>query len=145
MTEVHHALFAYYEIFGIIYINKSTNLWSCIHSALLKNHGCYHADNMLICSELHFNFFQFPQYLLSLSLGCSFLSRGCSLSHLSPLSIYPVVCCRIHARRIFFFDDGVNMDWSCCRCPSIVFDMLVLLFVHASGFVHSSFICCNVL
>jgi hypothetical protein len=82
--------------------------------------------------------------MLSLSCGWS-LSHGCSLSHVSPLSIYPVVCCRIHARRIFFFDDGVNMEWSCCRCPSIVSDMLVLLFVHASGFVHSSFICCNVL
>jgi hypothetical protein len=35
---------------------------------------------------------------------------GCSLSHVSPLSMYPLVCCRIRARRIFFVDDGVNMD-----------------------------------
>jgi hypothetical protein len=47
MTAVHHALFAYYDIFGIIYINKLTNLSSCIHSALIKNHGGYHADNMI--------------------------------------------------------------------------------------------------
>jgi hypothetical protein len=60
MTEVHYALFAYYNIFGIIYTNKSTNLRSCIHSALIKNHGGYHADNMIICLELHFNLFQIP-------------------------------------------------------------------------------------
>jgi hypothetical protein len=60
MTAVHHALFAYYAIFGIIYINKSTSLRSCIHSAFIKNYGGYHADNMIICSELHFNLFQVP-------------------------------------------------------------------------------------
>jgi hypothetical protein len=58
-------------------------------------------------------------YALSLSRGCSLslsraddlsISHGCSLSHISPLSLYPVVSFRIHACRIFFFDDGVNMD-----------------------------------
>jgi hypothetical protein len=28
---------------------------------LIKNHGGYHADNMIICSELHFNLFQVPK------------------------------------------------------------------------------------
>jgi hypothetical protein len=60
MTAVHHAIFAYYDIFGIIYINKSSNLCSRTHSTLLKTHGGYHADNMIICSELHFNLFQIP-------------------------------------------------------------------------------------
>jgi hypothetical protein len=60
MPAVHHAIFAYYDIFGIIYINKSTNLCRCIHSAMIKNHGGYHADNRIICSEFHFNLFQIP-------------------------------------------------------------------------------------
>ena len=34
MTAVHHSLFAYYDIFGIIYINKSTN-WSKIMEAIM--------------------------------------------------------------------------------------------------------------
>jgi hypothetical protein len=46
------------NLVGIIYIIKSTNLFSCIHSALIKNHGGYHADNMIICSELCSNIFQ---------------------------------------------------------------------------------------
>jgi hypothetical protein len=60
MAAVHHALFAYYDIFRIIYINKSSNLCSRTHSALIKTYGGYHADNMIICSELHFNLFQIP-------------------------------------------------------------------------------------
>jgi hypothetical protein len=58
MAAVHHPLFAYYDIFGINHMNKSTNLCSCIHSSLIKNHGGYHADNIIICSELHFNLFK---------------------------------------------------------------------------------------
>jgi hypothetical protein len=60
MTAVRHALFAYYDIFGIIYINKSSNLCSRTHSALVKTHGGYHAHNMIISSELQFNLFQIP-------------------------------------------------------------------------------------
>jgi hypothetical protein len=60
MTAVHHALVAYYDIFGIICINKSCYVCSRTHSALIKTHGGYHADNMIICSELHFNLFQIP-------------------------------------------------------------------------------------
>jgi hypothetical protein len=60
MTAVHHARFAYYDIFGIIYIYKSSNLCSRTHSALINTHGGYGADDMIICSELHFNLFQIP-------------------------------------------------------------------------------------
>jgi hypothetical protein len=51
---------------------------------------------------------------LSLSRADALFSLGDALfsfadvSPLSPLSIDPVVCCRI-----FFFDDGVNMDCPC--------------------------------
>jgi hypothetical protein len=90
---------------------------------------------------------------LSLSLGCFLshthtdalsLSRMLSLSYESSLSLYPLVCCCIHARRIFFFDVGW-IDRAVVALRSFWPDLLVLLFVHVSGFVHNSFIDSNVL
>jgi hypothetical protein len=74
-------------------------------------------------------------------------THGCSLSHTNPLSLsilwFVVVFTIIVFSSLTMASIWIDRDVVALR--SFRPDLLVLLFVHASGFVHSSFIHSNVL
>jgi hypothetical protein len=122
--------------FVVVLASTVTPLFIVVHCALSLSHGCSLSLSLSLTDDLS----------LSLSRMLS-LSLTDALSLTNPLSLSILWFVVVFTLIVFSFLTmaSIWIDRAVVALQSFRPDLLVLLFVHASGFVHSSFIHSNVL